>query len=323
MTVPLDQFQRCFAKAQDANIKAAQMAGAMAEMGRYAKELTVYGSVLWRKGKRIYALSSAAEKVYDFLERDEQLQCLSVPVVSQRTSLWVPSGCEEAVGRAVRRALAKQMAEDHPTAFFEMTESLIDKAADNLAEGLLDELQDTLEGTFDQVKLTLFAGLVQMAYQRRQVTPSTWQRYRVWLARQEREMANDVLRRERFQQTFYGFVYQKADGSWEYYANAVKGTACQRLSVLKASGHLTSTLVSKNLSQAHSCPLRELRADFLAYLAEIFDAAYCERLLAIDALPSVVEQEAFDQTLAEVQRTFGKPSSQALKQWGRSWGVTV
>ena len=52
MTVPLDMFLKSFDQAQDANVQAAQMSGAMVEMGRYGQEFTVYGTAFWWDGQR-------------------------------------------------------------------------------------------------------------------------------------------------------------------------------------------------------------------------------------------------------------------------------
>lgn len=323
MTVALDIFQHSFDQAQDANVQAANMAGAMAAMGRYAQEFTIYGTAFWQEGRRHYLVSSEADKLYDFLHRDEQLSCLAAPVVSQTTSLVVPSGCAEEVGRTVRRTLARELSEIYPAAFFAVAEQLTAFTPNTSAEALLGALQAELEGRFDGEQVDIFAGLLQFAYTRGNVTALFHQQLQTWVARQRREMAGDAVPKERCSQTFYGFAYQMPEGSWVCYANAVKNAAYQRLSLMQAKGCLTSPLITKNCGYQQGCPLREVRADFLVHLQTLFDAAYQKRLMTLAALPPALEQAAFEETLAEVQRKFTEPCLWALKAWGRRWGMRV
>ena len=321
MTVPLDVFQNSFNQAQDANVQAANMAGAMVAMGRYEQEFTVYGTAFWRAGQRYYLISGEADKVYDFMHREIDL--LTTPVISWTQSLLVPSGCADEVGQAVRRALARQMAEAYPAAYFALAQKLSAFMPNDLAQPLLSEMQDELEGLYDSEQLALIAGLLRFAQRRGNVTALTGQRFQHWLKRQKQEMAGDAVPKDRFCQTFYGFAYQTSDGQWAYYANAVKNAAYRRLLTMQEKGCLTSTLVAKNCWYNYAYHLRDARADFLTHLTALFDQTYQKRLKTLVDLPPAVDQQAFAQALAYAQKQLPPASVQALRQCGRDWGVKM
>ena len=318
MTVPLDMFQQSFELAQDANVQAAQIAGAMAEMGRYAQEFTVFGSTFWRNGQRFYLVSSEADKIVE-AKLQESAGMFSTPVDCWTISLLVPSGCEDEVGRTVRQLAAKKMAANYPPAYFELAEKLADTVPNALAEPLLYQWQEELEGLFAQEQLTLFAGALDLAWQRGNVTAAARQKFDQWLKRQE--MAGDGVQQDRFKQIFYGGAYQKDDGQWAYFANAIKNAAYRRLALCQEQGQLTSTLLAQCCWYNYDYPLRQARMDFLAHLQQIFDEAYQKRLQALMKLAPSRNPAVFAQALSAAAQELPQPALRALRCLGRQWGV--
>ena len=320
MTVPLDRFQRSFEQAQDANIQAAQMAGAMVEMGRYAQEFTVFGSTFWREGERFYLVSSEADKIVEARLR-EDMGSLATPINGWTISLLVPSGCAEEVGRTVRQMAAKRMAENYPPAYFKLAAQLAETVPNALAEPLLAQWQEELEGLFAKEQLALFAGALELAWQRGNVTAVGRQKFDQWLKRQRQDMVEDAGRMDRFGQIFYGGAYQKDDGQWAYFANAVKNAAYRQLERCREQGHLTSTLLDYCCWYNYDYPLRQARADFLAHLQRVMDETYQARLMALTKLAPPRSPAAFAQALAEAAHKLPQPSLRALRRLGRQWGV--
>lgn len=150
MTVRLDTFRQVAQanRPKDANLVAAQTAGAMVEMGCFAQEFTVYGTAFYEEGKRRYMVSSDEAKIADFVQSAAHAGVFPTPLSQLTMSVVVPAGCAEEVGRAVKKRLARELAELYPLGYFQLAAALMDTAPNDRAESDLWALRQSLEGVF-------------------------------------------------------------------------------------------------------------------------------------------------------------------------------
>lgn len=323
MTVRLDTFRQVAQanRPKDANLVAAQTAGAMVEMGCFAQEFTVYGTAFYEEGKRRYMVSSDEAKIADFVQSAAHAGVFPTPLSQLTMSVVVPAGCAEEVGRAVKKRLARELAELYPLGYFQLAAALMDTAPNDRAESDLWALRQSLEGVFDEEQLQLFEGLLDLAYHKKNVTELTYRELRRWLERTRGEMADDSRQKDRFSKTFYGFVYFKPDGSRAQDINVCREVIYQHRQAWQHQQVIMTPVFSKTYWYGYDCTVQELRAQFAAHLAAVFDERYLSLWQRLRAMPSAISREAFGRARDQARAVYGRPAQQALEAIGWRLGL--
>lgn len=323
MTVRLDTFQRV-AEAKgprDANLVAAQTAGAMVEMGCFAQEVTVYGSAYYEEGRRRYIISADEAKIADFVQGAHQAHLLPTPLSQLSLKAVIPAGYAEVVNRAAKIRLARQLEASYPLAYFELAADLLKVTPNTAAQSCLEAMQDALEGVFEEDRLQLFEGLLHLAYLKKNISERTYHQMQEWLERMRREMADDACPRERFAKTFYGAVYFKADGSRAMDINVCREVIYQHQLERQKEKIPTTPLVSKTYGYSYEQTVQELRVQFADHLARLFDETYLSAWRTLADLPSAIPPKAWREAQARASRDFGDPAQKALAVLGRRLGL--
>lgn len=323
MTVRLDTFQRVAEATgpRDANLVAAQTAGAMVEMGCFAQEVTVYGSAYYEEGHRRYMLSADEAKIADFVQGAQYAHLLPTPLSQLSLAVVIPAGCAELVSRAAKKRLARQLEASYPPEYFELAAGLLAVTPDTSAQSWLEAMQDALEGVFEEDRLQLFEGLLHLAYLKKNVSERTYHQFNEWLERVRREMADDACPRERFAKTFYGAVYFKADGSRALDINVCREVIYQHQLERQKENIPMTPLASKTYWYGYEQTVQELRVQFADHLARLFDETYLSAWRTLTNLPSAIPPEAWREAQAQSSRDFGDPAQKALASLGRRLGL--
>ena len=323
MTARLDTFKQVaeVARPKDANLVAAQTAGAMIEMGCFAQEFTVYGSAYYEAGQRRYIVSSDEAKIVDFVQSPTHAGGFPTPLSQLTMSVVVPSGCAEEVGRAVKKRLARELAKYYPLGYFQLAAKLLDTPPNAQAESDLLAMRQSLEGVFEEDRLQLFEGLLDFAYHKKNVTELTNRELRRWLERTRGEMADDGRQRDRFSKTFYGFVYFKPDGTPAQDINVCRELIYRHRQQWQRQRIIMTPVLSKTYWYNYSCTVQELRAQFAEHLAAVFDECYLTLWQRLRAIPSAVRPAVFQDAQQQAGAAYGQPAREALEAIGWRLGL--
>lgn len=321
MTVRLDTFKQVAEAAhpKDANLLAAQTAGEMIEMGCFAKEFTVYGSAYYEEGQRRYIISADEAKIADFIQDAAHAELLPTPLSQLSVSAVVPAGEQEAVSRAVKVRLARQLAASYPLAYFQLAAEILTVTPNDQAEKWLKAMQEELEGVYEEERLQLFEGLLQYACYKKNVTPLVGHQMRQWLARMRREMADDGRPTERFVKTFYGFIYFKEDGSRAQDINVCREVIYRHRSQWRQME--MTPVVAKTYWYNQNQTVQDLRAQFASHLDEVFDEGYLTIWRALSAIAPAVAPAQWQRACQQAEEAFGPEAQEALREIGRRLGL--
>lgn len=188
----------------------AQSVGEMSKMGRFNKDFIMYGCAYEEQGEVHYMISSVATNIHDFIDNSVQQGLYPTPIMTITKTCPVPAGTEEDIALSVKVDLAKQLKKAYPKEFFELLKVFTKAPANDGALAILAPIQTMLEGQFVEDKLKLFENLVHLAYQGKVLSQASYQQFQVWLKDMRVQMVDDVVVKESFERTFYGFAYTKA-----------------------------------------------------------------------------------------------------------------
>ena len=285
MTMDMRLFQKMFdshnynahVTVKDPNVLVAEKAGTMASMGYYEKEFTVYGCCFYKEGVRRYIVSSKAEKIIAFLEDEKNKRYFATPLEHWTTSVLVPSGTEESIVRTVKKTMARKLATQYPEAYFRELQNQIGTQSVDSAEDVFEEWKDALDGMFDELQLQLFETALAHAYNKKVITELTCYKLQQWLSRVRLDMVDDVVKKSKYTQTWYGYSYMKPDGSYAYYANARKDSAYSYRQRQIEKGVTVTPIITKTYSLKQNLPILEAKKYFEKELPVIFSVQYWER----------------------------------------------
>lgn len=302
------------------DVQCSQDVAKMAELRRFDGEHILYGCAYLEEGKVKYRVSSRDKEIYEYVEKSAANGIYPTPVMSLLQRCPTPSGREEDIKQKVKLQLAKDMKKRYDKSFFLALEPFTKVSASNDAFDLLLEIRDQLEGLFDEGKLQIFEGLVQMAFEAKVLSENSYEQMRAWLKKIRVQMEDDVVIKNAFERTLYGIGYEK-NGELAYSFDAQKTTISAQKATLEQNKVLCSPIFAKTYWFAGFDEFKELKAHYLTELKEIMDPAYFELLKTIKAFPSVIDQKAFEEKLEEVKASCQPEAVVAFATYGYRWNA--
>ena len=322
MTMDMRHFQKMFnahdynaqVTVKDPNVLAAEKAGAMASMGYYEKEFTVYGSCFYKDGVRQYIISSKADKIIAFLEDEKNKQYFATPLEHWTTSVLVPSGTEDSIVRTVKKEMARKLQHQYPEAYFQELETYSGVQRTDAAKLIFDEWQDALDGMFDELQLQLFETALVHAYNKKIITELTYHKQQQWLTRVRLDMVDDVVKKSKYMYTWYGYSYIKPDGSYGYYANARKDSAYSYWLRQIEKGVTVTPIITKTYSLKENLPIPQAKKYFENDLPAIFSNQYWMRWKQIcDSAAPVFDNIDCTVLKKQIAESYGEAAAKAFR----------
>lgn len=305
-------------KTRDA--QCAEDVGKMAGLGYFEEEFVFFGCAYWENGHIKYRISGKDTAIYDFVEKAVLEGVYPTPVNNVLQRQLVPSGELEATKQKYKILLAKNMRTAYPRLFFETLQHFVEIPSNDSAYALLEEMRDSLEGRFNEEQLHLFEGLVHTAFEAKVLTEHSHHYFKQWLVKVRTQMEDDVIVKENFSRTFFGFAYEK-DGQLEYFYNAQKAASAERKAQLERQGFLVTPLFVKTYWMDALAKLSDTKEAYIECLERVFDKDYFETLKTIKSLPSVIEQDAFNEALGVITKQCGNIAAEAFRGYGYRWNV--
>lgn len=299
----------------------AEDVGKMAELGYFEEEFVFFGCAYLENGHIKYHISGKEERICDFIEDCVLLNLYPTPVREILQRQLVPSGELESIKIKYKLQLAKMMQSDYPRIYFDTLQRFSTVANSDDAYSLLLDIQEKLEGRFEEEELHIYEGLVQMAFEAKVLTRQSYDTIHLWLKKMRMQMEDDVIIKETFSRTLYGFVYEKAEGQLDYFFNAQKTAAMKQKMILEQNGFLVSPLFIRTYWLDALAKLAQAKQDYAQHMSEVFNKNYMNLVREIRNLPSVIEREEFLQALSSLETQGYLTAQTALKGYGYRWNV--
>lgn len=293
----------------------------MAALGKFEQEFIVYGCCYVEQGKTMYRVSTQAIDIYRFWERCLEKDIYPSPVIRLLNRVLVPSGMQESYLFQTRIRLARKIQAMYPQQFlFDFMHTAVAQSNDSAA-ALFYQLQQQMIGCFDRDILQLVEGLIVYAYQQKKLKQQTYQDLQQWVNDLYRQMEDDVVMKQNFQRTFFGFAYYDARQKLHYYTNAQESDVYEKREALLCQGILPTPIVQKTYYYVQQPDLRTVKEAFVQQMERWLDEEYWQYLTEINRKPAVVSQTQYQKLLQYAERENGQGMQQYLQLYRCLWQV--
>lgn len=305
---------------ENRDVVCAAAVGRMAALGRFDKELTVYGCAYMEDGSVRYRLSTNALQIHRFAAHAASagIYPTSVRSFSKRTP--VPAGMEEHLLYESKLELARELQKNYPRIYFETLTALGEAPANNASVPLLRELAQAIEGHYDDAELQLFAQLLEHCFQGKLIDRYGHYRFNDWLSKVRRQMEDDPVPGAQLKRTLYGFSYKEDDRIRTSY-DAVEATVCAEREAQHLQGKICGPIIHRTYWLENFGEMAAARRDFKALLLEKEGEAMFAFIERIAELPSAVDEKIFADTLRELEAQGAELAAVDFRRYGRLWNV--
>ena len=293
----------------------------MAALGRFDVQFDVYGSAVQEQdGKIYYRATSDEEKLYAYMQQKRLEERYFTPIVQQSRRTKVPAGMKEQLLQETKYALLKQLKREYEgSGYFALMQPLFQIEANDEALSVLQSYQEQIDGHFNDTELQLFLGAAWMAYEAKVLSGGSYRQLLQWHNAIRQQMADDPVVADNLKRTFYGFVYQRPDGSRDCMLDAQRMTAVRQRQEKLLQGLLVGPIMQKTYLFQQFSQLGAIRQDYRQWLLQGQDAAYFQMLQAIRHCPGVIAQSAIKQATEKL--TGSKAASQAVAYYSALWNL--
>ncbi len=295
----------------------------LASLGAFGEDILMYGCAYLENGKVTYRITPKAEQIYRFKESSAHQNLYPTAVASCVHRSAVPGGMREQLVHKVKLTLARQLQEQYPRCFFELLEPFTRTPANNSSYPLLAEMADAFDGYFNDGQLMLLEGTMALAYDAKVLDDTGYAKLQQWLRKTRQQMENDTVVQDKISRTMYGFCYQESNGVIKNTINAQLGKVYERRVALEQSGKLVGPLLQRTYWMKDFNDIAPAREKFKALLEQLENEQYFKLLADIKALPSVIDAQAFQQALAQVEATGQTKATADFKLYGQRWNVAL
>lgn len=291
----------------------------MAALGKFEQEFIVHGCCYMEKGTVLYRVSTQPGDIYQFREQCLEKGIYPSPVVSILNRVLVPSGMQDSYLFQTRIRLAKKMQAMYPQKFLRDFMEVASIDGNDAAADLFYQLQKKMIGCFDRDVLQLIEGLLVYAYQQKKLKRKTYQMFQQWVAYLYSQMEDDVVIKQNFQRTFFGFAYYNGRQKLCYYTNAQESDVYKKREELLCQGILPTPIVQKTYYYAQQPDLRTVKELFLQQLELWMDEEYWQYLSEIDQKPAAISSEQYQRLMQYTEQENGQAIRQYLQLYRCMW----
>lgn len=298
------------------DVDSAVMVGKLADMNAFPKEHNAWGYAFMAKdGKVHYCLSEESMTLRRLRDSQREAGVPMSPLVqfSERAIVRDEDYDDWIYVRKLR--LADSIRKDYGHAFFDIQKRLIDASCDSLAMGILLPWKEEITGYFDEVSLDLFEGVLHEARRMRHITDEQYRELGCWLRQEKKQSIPELGGTGLYARTFRGIAY-KDNGQTKYLVNANADAFYDRYDELDEQNIDKTPIYSCTLRHINSIPGVKWRQEFLEYLKEYMDDEYMARIDALNALPSSVPVDLWEESLTQADAECSEPAREALRHWG-------
>ncbi|MBP3625229.1 MAG: hypothetical protein J6J05_05285 [Peptococcaceae bacterium] len=283
---------------ENRDVRCAADVGRMAELGRFATEIEIYGAAVQNPdGKIFYRTTENAENLYRYIQRQRIQEQYYTPISVLREREKIPFELREAYVLDRKYTLLRQMKSFYEdSSYFEIMRPFFIREPNNNAVALLNQFRENLDGYFDDTSLQIFGGLVGIAYEGKVLSAEGYQKLEKWYWNIRKQMQNDPVVEDNIGRTFYGFGYLDSDETMHYIIDTQLMPIVYKRQEKILQGYCAGSITQKSYWFQQFNQLPTVRKAYQEWLMYAQDAAYFESLKIIQSLPGVIADK--EQTAA-------------------------
>ncbi|MBQ2837745.1 MAG: hypothetical protein IJB37_01015 [Peptococcaceae bacterium] len=289
---------------ENRDMRCAADVGRMAELGRFATEVTVYGSAVQTlHGQIIYRATEQEDALYHFIQRQRLEEAYYTPILSLRERDKIPFELREDYVLDKKYALLRQMQmiyED--SGYFTAMQPYFLREPNNQSFDALDAYRKEIEGYFDDTALQLFWGLICIAYESKVLDLEGFQQLHSWYKKVRKQMSDDPVVEDNIGRTFYGFCYLDMNGTRKSVTDTQRMPIVYKQQELLMKGYCVGSILQKTYWFQQFNQMTAVRKGYQTWLTNAQDDSYFNRLQTIKSLPGVITQSEATETQKTIKK---------------------
>lgn len=291
-------------------------ANQLLSMGCLEYETAAYGSAYMVNDEIYYYISSREERMKKFC----QDACLSnryhtpIRYFCKRYDLMEES--EEEINLRFRLEVAQKLYDSYPKILFEATEELSGEVCANKGFPLVQALASALENNFDINELRIFANLLEMLLQGRQINREGYLVMRQWLEQEYEKNAEESIPYGTYKRQYAGFVYESEKGTRGYFMDALPYLAEEKQTEMIQQGYIVTPILNIRYYFDSFVNPQKNRSMFKEEMAKYLDKNYVTLMKLFRQLPSTVDQTRYHELAAEIAAAGKKEAIEAFRYYG-------
>ena len=289
------------------------------ELGCFDREFIFCGYGYLENGHIRYCVSGREAFLYQQHQATVLKNIYPAPIVKKITRAAIPSGQEEAIKQQAKMELVDDLRTQYNRAYFEAVWQLAKEPAQNTAYPLLKALQEESEGRFRDEDLQLLEGLCWQALENKTLQYPSFAELNSWLEHVRRQMADDIIVKDRFERCFSGFGYESAPGKLAYYYDAQPHAVSAKRAQYQLLGTFVTPIYKKRCWFHNINTLSALRQQFAVELKQVIDSHFVHPARALCTLPSVYRPEPYQTLKEHVRESCAPQACQAFVGYGHRW----
>lgn len=294
----------------------------MAALGKFPKEITVYGLVYYQAGQRQYMISADSAKLISFLNDAENRKYFPTPIETYSERLVIPEGYEEDVVYGIKLQLARKLQNAYPEEVFVALENLSNQTPNDSMEFKLLEYRKKLESVFYGDKLQAFQALCIRAYLRKNISLLVYQQLTHWCQKRLIQLEGHIPPSSKKEKSFYGLAVLQEHKIGRCVINANLKCIYEEQCVLEQQGFLLTSWHKKVFHVEKQESLQGLKSQMADVLAEIYDQDLIDLMEQVEQAPCVIEPQTW-QRLSEQIAVLGEKARALVWYYGRQWGAAM
>jgi len=294
----------------------------MAALGKFPKEITVYGLAYYQAGQRQYMISADVAKLISFLNDAANRKYFPTPIESYSERLVIPEGYEEDVVHRIKLQLARKLQETYPESVFELLERLSDHTPNDSMEKDLLAYRKQLESIFSADRIQAFQALCTKAYLRKNISLLVYQQLTDWCQKRLTQLEGNIPPSSRKEKHFYGLAVLQDHKIGRCVINANLKCIYEEQCALEQQGNLLTSWHKKAFHVERQESLQGLKGQMAAILAEIYDYDLICLMEQAEQAPSVIKPQEWQEALEQVSQLGGKAKA-LVQYYGQQWGAMM
>ena len=196
---------------------------------------------------------------------------------------------------------AKKMRKQYGENYFAALQWISAVQNDDTAAGLLLDTTKKINGYFNQEEIQLFDGLCRLAYECKKIKTESYRDFQKWLEYANKQLENEVVTKEKFHITFYGFGYE-LNGKLAYYYNAQLLNAYKKWNALRNQSIIVTPILTKLYWENELYKLSSRKEEYLNTLHQYIDDDYWEKVKTIYLSKLQIDSCMFNHKLEEYKK---------------------
>ncbi len=299
----------------------AQEIRSMAALGKFPKEITVYGLVYYCDDERKYMISADSGKLIAFLNETANTEFFPTPIEHYSKRLAIPEGYEEEVVQSIKLEMAKKLQQMYPAEAFALLKAFAPQISNDTLDKELFAYRDDLESEFDKERINAFLALCSKAYIRKNLSSYGYRQLVDWCHKRLRQLESYIPPSSNREKRFYGMVAIDTNGDKKCCINGNLTCIYEEKSKLEVQYDYVSIWHQIAYDLDNFSDLRAVQQKMQTDLLTIYDSKMIALMKMIEQAPSVVKTDTYKELLDKLKNYGEKPLSLG-KYYGRSWGIT-